>query len=298
MKILVTGTQGQLSRSLLERSAYHEGMSLSAVGRPQLDLVDFAAVHSVITAAAPDVVINAAAYTAVDLAEDESELAFKVNGEAAGEVAAAARAVGARIIQISTDYVFDGRAIQPYAVDAKPNPKSIYGKSKLEGEERVRAAAPADHVIVRTGWVYSPFGRNFVKTMMNLAKSRNSIAVVSDQRGNPSSAVDLAEGLLCLIEIWQQGQNVGLGETYHLAGTGSTNWCAFAEAIFSECERIGAPFAKVVPIDTANYPTKADRPANSMLESSRFETEIGYGMPDWRISLGPVVERLALEISV
>ena len=292
MKVLVTGAQGQLARSILERGATE--FDIIALGRPQLDLELAGSGEDAIAAVRPDIVINAAAYTAVDQAEDEPERAYRINAEAVGEVAAAAGRIGARVIQISTDYVFDGRAEGPYVEDATPNPLGAYGRSKLAGEEEARAANP-EHVIVRTAWVYSPFGRNFVKTMMGAAETRESLSVVDDQLGSPSSALDLADGLLRILETWKQGRATGLGETYHLAGTGSTSWCGFARAIMAECEKRGLPSAEVRAIATADWPTKAVRPANSVMSSARFARDFGYSMPPWEESLGEVVDRLAAE---
>ena len=294
MKVLVTGVQGQLARSLVERAAAGSRIEIIALGRPEIDLEIAGSAEAAVTAIRPEVVINTAAYTAVDQAEDEPERAFRINTEAAGEIAAAGRRVGAPIIQISTDYVFDGRADGPYVEDATPNPLGAYGRSKLAGEEEVRAAN-SEHVIVRTAWVYSPFGRNFVKTMMSAAETRESLSVVDDQLGSPSSALDLADGLLRILETWEQGRATGLGETYHLAGTGSTSWCGFARAIMAECGRRGLPSAEVRAIATADWPTKAARPANSVMSSAKFARDFAYSMPPWEESLGEVVDRLAAE---
>jgi dTDP-4-dehydrorhamnose reductase len=236
-------------------------------------------------------VINAAAYTAVDQAEDEPQKASRINGEAAGEVAAAALEAGASVIQISTDYVFDGRAEGEYAPDETTSPLGAYGRSKLLGEELVRAASP-NHAIVRTSWVYSSYGKNFVKTMMALAESRDEVGVVADQFGNPSSAHDLADGLLAMLARWATDPKAGLGETFHLAGTGTTSWFDFAAATFEQCARLGVPAARVMPIRTANWPTRAERPRNSALDSSKFAATFGYRMPRWRDSLSSVVSRL------
>lgn len=291
MRLLVTGTQGQLARSLVERAASHPQFELVAAGRPELDLEIPGSAAAAVRSIAPDVVINAAAYTAVDQAEDEPDRAMRINGEAAGELAAAARAIGAPIIQISTDYVFDGRSAAPYAEDAPTNPIGAYGRSKLAGEERVRQANP-DHLILRTAWVYSPFGHNFVKTMMRLAQTRDGLTVVADQIGNPSSALDLADGILAMLEGWRDGERIGLGGTYHLAGTGSASWFDFARAIFDECRARGLPAAEVEPIRTADWPTKAARPANSQLDSSKFSQDFDWQMPDWRQSMANAVSRL------
>ena len=293
MKILVTGREGQIARSLLERAAIVPDYEIAALGRPQFDLERPETLHGPIRTIGPDVIINAAAFTAVDLAEDEPERARIVNAEAAGAVAKAARECGACIIQISTDYVFDGNSEGAYSEDAPTNPLGAYGRTKCEGEERVRAET-SDHLIVRTAWVHSPFGRNFVRTMMDLAQDRDTVSVVADQHGNPTSALDLAEGLIGVLEAWRSGET-GLGRTYHLAGTGVTSWCGFAEAIFDECRAAGLPAARVEPIATDDWPTRAPRPRNSALDCSRFLADFGFQMPDWRVSVRKVVARLAAD---
>lgn len=293
MKIAVTGCQGQLSRSLRERGR-GRGLELIMLGRPDFDLDVPESISRAIEATRPDIVVNAAAYTAVDAAEDEPERAFRINGAAAGEVAAAAQAVGARVVHISTDYVFDGTLAEPYGEDAIPSPAGVYGRSKLEGEERVRRNNP-EFVIARTAWVYSPFGKNFVRTMMALARDRDEVSVVDDQRGSPTCALDLADGVLALAERWAVGGRQGLGSTYHLAGTGDATWFELAQHVMQECARLNLPSAKVKPVHTADWATKAKRPANSMLDSGRFAAEFGFTMPHWRQSVTKVVERLASE---
>ena len=261
-----------------------------ALGRPELDLESPGSAAVAIAEAAPDIVINAAAYTAVDQAEDEPERAFRINADAAGEIADAAARTGAAVIQLSTDYVFDGQGEGPYREDAPVNPLGVYGRSKLAGEEQVRAANPR-HAIVRTAWVYSPFGRNFVKSMMAAAATRDRLTVVDDQRGSPTSALDLADGLLAMIEA-----GGGWGETYHLAGGGeATTWCGFAREIMGQCAANHLATVPVEPIRTEDWPTRAVRPRNSVLDSSRFEEAFGFVMPDWRLSAREVVERLARE---
>ena len=287
MKVLVTGAHGQVAQSLIERSAAFPGVELIAVSRPELDLERRGSAKRIIADAAPALVINAAAYTAVDEAEREPDRAFRINAEAAGEVAAAAARAGAGIIQLSTDYVFDGTAEHPYDETAAPNPLSVYGKSKLAGEEAVRSANPR-HVIVRTAWVYSPFGKNFVKTMTAAASSRDKLSVVADQIGTPSSALDLADALLRMIE-----GGPSFGQTYHLAGTGRTSWYGLAVAIMDECRKRGLPAAEVQPIASSDWPTLAQRPANSALNSCKFERDFGYSLPRWEDSLARVIERLS-----
>src|SRR5438270_7399873 len=268
MKLLVTGTDGQLARSLAERVRLHPAIEMVLCGRPDLDLEQAGSSAAVIARVAPDIVINAAAYTAVDQAEEEPERAFRINAHAAGEVAAAAAENGAAVIQLSTDYVFDGCGSGPYREDGLVNPLGVYGRSKLAGEEQVRAANPR-HVVVRTAWVYSPFGRNFVKSIMAAAEARDSLTVVDDQVGSPSSAFDIADGLLQVATA----RRSGLGESYHLAAAGSTSWCGFARAIMDECAKHGLPAADVQPISSGQWPTKAERPRNSVLSSAKFERE-------------------------
>jgi dTDP-4-dehydrorhamnose reductase len=291
MKVLVIGSSGQLAKSLAERARGRAGIEFRVIGRPDADLEVPGSAASAIVAAEPDVVINAAAYTAVDLAEDEPDRAFRVNADAAGEVAAAT-AGKARLIHISTDYVFDGRADGAYAEDAEPNPLNVYGRSKLAGEANVRSAN-ADHLIVRTSWVYSPFGRNFVTTMMAAAEGKDNLTVVDDQRGCPTSALDLAEGILRVIDVWNGGSRAGLGQTYHLVGTGSTSWRGFAQAIMDERRTHGLKTAAVAPIHTKDWPTRAERPRNSTLDSGKFLRDFGFALPQWRSSVADVVGRLA-----
>jgi dTDP-4-dehydrorhamnose reductase len=292
LRILVTGRDGQLARSLAERAAAHPEFELVATSRAEADLSSSGSVAAVIAAVRPDLVVNAAAFTAVDQAEEEPALAFRINTEGAGEAAAAAREVGAAFIQLSTDYVFDGEAEAPYREDAPTNPLSVYGRSKLAGEEAVRAANPA-HLILRTAWVYSPFGRNFLKTMVAAASTRDTLTVVDDQLGSPTSAFDLADGILAISRAWQVEPAQGRGNIFHLAGPEQVSWCAFARTIMEECRQLGLPAAEVKPIKTADWPTAARRPRNSALDSGNFARDFGFSMPELRASVRTVVERLA-----
>lgn len=289
MKVLVTGDEGQLARSIRECGNDHPDIKLQFVSRPTFDLMIPETVRSTIADAAPDVVVNAAAYTAVDRAEDEPDIAFQINAAGAEAVASAAESIGAGVIQISTDYVFDGRKSSAYLEDDKTNPLGIYGESKLEGEQRIRSANPK-HFIVRTGWVYSPFGQNFVKSIMNAARTRDGLRVVADQFGNPTSALDLAEGLLRMV-----GANAW-GETYHLAGAGSTSWHEFAREIMAQCSDLGLASVPVEPIRTDEWPTRARRPACSILNSDKFAADFCFSMPARQGSLRKVVQMLAATI--
>ena len=292
MKVLVTGTRGQLVRSLIERRAGWPEIDVAAVGRAEADLEAPGSVARAIAAHRPDAVVNAAAFTAVDLAEDEPDRTLRINRDAAGEAAAAARSIGAPIIQLSTDYVFDGEQAGAYDETALTAPLGVYGHSKLAGEERVRSAQP-DHLILRTAWVYSPFGRNFVKSTISAAADRDTLSVVDDQRGSPTSALDLADAIFHVLDEWRRRSRTGLGQTYHLVGSGETSWFGFAEVIMRLCSALGLPHAAVVPITTADWPTRARRPHNSVLDSSKFARDFGVRLPDWRGSLDTVVRRLA-----
>ena len=289
--MLVTGREGQIARSIAEHAADHPNLEIIFTTRNEADLSSSGSIAGAIATVRPDLVINAAAYTAVDQAEEEPALAFRINAEGAGEAAAAGREVGAAIIQLSTDYVFDGRAREPYGEDAPTEPLSVYGRSKLAGEEAVRAANP-DHLILRTSWVYSPFGRNFVKTMVAAAHERDVLNVVDDQAGCPTSALDLAGAVLAIAERWRQGDRAGMGETYHLAGSGSGSWCALASEVMAQCRLRGLPAAEVRPIATADWPTRAMRPAYAVLDCAKADRDLGLRLPDWRRSVADTVDRL------
>lgn len=288
MRILVTGREGQVARSLAERVGGHE---LVFAGRPDLDLADAASIEATVAAVAPDLVVSAAAYTAVDKAEDEPALAMAVNGDGPGVLARAAARIGAPVIHLSTDYVFDGTLDRPYREEDPVAPIGAYGASKLAGEEAVRASG-ARYAIVRTAWVYSPFGANFVKTMLRFGAERDEMKVVEDQIGCPTSALDIADGLHAIVAAWQGAAARGADAVHHLAGTGETSWADFARAIFAASAARGGPSAAVVGIPTSGYPTRAKRPANSRLDCTRFADTFGYRAPDWRRSTEEVVSRL------
>ncbi|MBC2884675.1 dTDP-4-dehydrorhamnose reductase [Ochrobactrum sp. CM-21-5] len=291
MKFLVTGREGQVVQSLIEKASQHSDLQVIALGRPVLDLVKPETVHNAIAAIKPDFVISAAAYTAVDLAEDERELAFAVNATGAQAVAEAAKACNVPVIHLSTDYVFAGDADEPYVESDATGPRSVYGSSKLEGERLVAQANPR-HILLRTAWVYSPFGKNFVKTMLKLAETRNALSVVSDQWGNPTSALDIADAIIHVADHLAATPDFSAYSVYHLAGRGDTNWSGFARAIFSESAKLGGPTATVRDIATADYPTKTARPANSRLSTAKFQEVFNWSAPQWQTSLRDVVIRL------
>ena len=289
MRILVTGKEGQVVRSLIERAP--PGVEVAALGRPGLDLADPDSIARAFDEEFADVVVNAAAYTAVDKAETEEPLASRINGEGAGLVAEQARRIGAPVIQLSTDYVFDGSLDRPYREEDPTGPVGAYGRSKLTGELAVAAANPR-HAILRTAWVYSPYGANFLKTMLRLGETREEVRVVADQRGSPTSALDIADAV---IEVARQLMNEPSPQKYgvfHMTGAGEATWAEFAAAVFAEAELLGRGPVRVVPISTADYPTPARRPANSRLDGARLLRDYGVAPPPWRDSLKSVVRRL------
>jgi len=289
VKLLVTGKDGQVVTSLLERGQAVQGVEIIAAGRPRLDLLDANSIAETIAAEQPDIVVSAAAYTAVDQAEDDAEAAFAINADGAGAVAAAAARIGAPVIHLSTDYVFPGDGDGPYTEDDTTGPASVYGRSKLAGEEAVAAAHPR-HVILRTAWVYSPFGKNFLKTMLRLAKDRDELRVVGDQWGNPTSALDIADGILAVAQELTHGKaSYGV---FHMTAAGSTNWSGFAEHILNASRDAGGPFARVQGILTSEYPTRAVRPGNSRLSCEKLRSVYGVELPGWQASTVQTVQRL------
>jgi dTDP-4-dehydrorhamnose reductase len=291
LRIIVIGKQGQVARALAERGLAQE-VDIVCIGRPEIDLAVVDSIERVIEAVRGDIIVNAAAYTAVDKAESEPDIAWRVNAEGARAVAAAAARTGRPIVQISTDYVFDGAQGRPYREEDPVGPVSVYGRTKLEGERAVALVNPF-HIVVRTSWVYSPFGANFLKTMLRLGLSRQSIQVVADQWGTPTSALDIADGLLHMgRKLVAQPENTALRGVFHMTGSGATNWAGFAAVIFEQAARYGRAPITVAPITTAQYSTPAKRPANSRLDVSRLQNVYGVVLPDWRVSVENCVKRL------
>jgi dTDP-4-dehydrorhamnose reductase len=283
-KVVVTGAGGQLGRELVERAPPTE---LVALGRDALDIADAGAVEERLAALQPMLLINAAAYTAVDRAESEPELARRINSDGAGNLARACRTLGIRLIHVSTDFVFDGRSSTPYRPQAPTGPLGAYGESKLAGEQAVREALP-DALIVRTGWVYSRFGSNFVKTMLRLMTERDSLNVVSDQVGTPTWAAGLARAL------WVFAASPELGGTYHWSDAGVASWYDFAQAIAEEgraCGLLPGPVS-LRPIATSDYPTPARRPAYSVLDKRASWEALGLEGEHWRVQLRRMLNEL------
>jgi len=291
MKLLATGANGQVARALVEAAA-KRSIDLLALGRPELDLTQPITVEQAVEKIAPDFVINTAAFTAVDLAEKESEVAFAVNGYGAGVLATICNQRKLPIIHLSTDYVFDGSKKRPYTEIDETSPLGIYGHSKLDGEKAV-IAKNARHIILRTAWIYSPFGDNFVKTMLRLSDSQSILKVIDDQRGCPTYAPHVAEGIL---EITSKLYNIDKSESpwgiYNIAGLGETTWYWFAREIFAQSEKNSGPTAQVQAITTEQYPTPASRPANSRLNCTKLEQVFGITLPNWREGTADCVSRL------
>ncbi|WP_339477075.1 dTDP-4-dehydrorhamnose reductase [Pseudomonas sp. RL_5y_Pfl2_69] len=281
MKILISGKTGQVAVELQKHLA---GLGeLVVLGRDVLDLAVPGQIRSQVRAHRPDLIINAAAHTAVDQAESEPELAFAINGIAPGVFAEEAAALGIPLIHYSTDYVFDGRKPAPYTEDDATNPLGVYGKSKLAGELAI-AASGAQHVILRTSWVYSTHGKNFLLTMQRLLQERPELRVVADQIGAPTWAGTIAQSTRALIERWQTGE-AGAWGTYHLTAQGETSWFGFTQAIAEHLSAQGKSCASLEPIPASAYPTPAARPQNSRLDCSRLAREWNVTQPDWQSAL-------------
>jgi dTDP-4-dehydrorhamnose reductase len=285
MRVLVTGARGQLGSDVV-RVLGAAGIALLTPGRDELDLLAPDSIDRSVAAYRPDWIVNCAAYTRVDLAESEAELAFAVNRDATGRLAAAAARHGARLLHISTDFVFNGRQSRPYRETDAPDPLGVYGQSKLAGEQAVAAALP-DAVIVRTSWVYGIHGHNFVKTMLRLALQGRPLRVVDDQIGVPTWAQDIAAVLLRLISADARG-------LFHYASAGSTSWHGFAQAVLDEAAALDFALEtrSVEPIPTTAYPTAATRPAYSVLDTGKIERRLALAIPGWRDSLVNMLKEL------
>ena len=292
-KIFIVGDHGQMARALA-RVYSARGDMVKSAGRAKVDIADEPAVQSVVLAFRPDLVINAAAYTAVDKAEDDADQAYRVNRDGARYVAAAARATAAPLIHISTDYVFDGTKSTPYLETDLTNPIGIYGQSKLAGEAAVAAEIP-DHVILRTSWVYSADGSNFVKTMLRLAGERDEIGVFDDQWGAPTFAADLAAAIATIGEsLLSVPDRSAVCGFYHATGSGETTWYRFARAIMELSAAKGGPSCRVHPITTSQHPMRARRPANSRLDGSKLARILGIRLPTWQTSLDRCLDQLII----
>lgn len=288
-RLAVTGLNGQVVSAIIERAP--KDFEIIALGRPQLELARRDAVLSTLRHAGCDVIINAAAYTQVDKAEKEADLAMRVNADGARNVAEAAAALGTPLLHLSTDYVFSGLKKSPYVEEDVTGPTNVYGRSKLAGEANIKKTF-SNYVILRTAWVYSPFGVNFVKTMLRLGTDREEVRVVADQIGNPTNALDIADALITISKKLKFSDHSDLRGVFHLTGRGEASWADVAEAVFQIAQSQGHKPVRVCPITTQDYPTLASRPANSRLDNAKLERIYGIRLPDWRISLTACVKRL------
>ncbi len=296
MPIIITGATGQVGGALVKRL----GRAAVGLSRRELDLTQLDTLGKTLDRLAPEIIINPAGYTAVDRAEDEEQLAFRVNSEAPGVMARWAADHQVPLVHFSTDYVFDGVATKPWREDDKPNPLSVYGASKLAGEQAIRSAGGI-HLIVRTSWIYASAGNNFLRTIVRLGRERNELRIVADQFGAPSSAGLIADVVAAIVERPRHALDELFGTSrglVHVAASGHTTWYGFAVAIVEGLRSRGVKLAiaSIVPITTAEYPSKAKRPANSKLDLSRLREVFGITTPEWRVALSPELDQLAREL--
>lgn len=293
--ILILGASGQLGTELV-RLARLNGVAHRAMARPEFDFSKPELVASCFAEVTPRIVINAAAYTAVDAAEGDEPAARAANEAGPAQLAAMCAQAGIPLMHVSTDYVFDGQKGEPYVERDPTNPTGVYGRTKRDGELAILASGgPA--VILRTSWVYAAHGKNFVRTMMNAARQGRTLRVVADQRGTPTSAVALAETILAVIaQIKTQGWQERFGGVFHATNTGETSWHGFATEIFRIAAEYGQPMPDITPITTADWPTPARRPADSRLDCSKLRAVFGLNLPAWEASLRPVVAAILGEV--
>ena len=289
MKILVLGSQGQLGRCLEDQfsNSYYEVIFAS---RSEIDLGNTDQIYSNLSNINPDVVINAAAYTFVDKAESEKEKAILINETAVANIASICKKVNCWFVHISTDYLFDGNSKRPYVESDKPNPQCVYGKSKLNGELSI-IESNCKYIIIRTAWVYSEHGNNFLKTMLKLEQTNNEVSVVSDQFGTPTYAQDLARAIIQILKYLNTDKVQGI---YNYAGSSLCSWADFAELIFEESHKLNdkKDITKVINIKSSDYPTTVKRPSFSALDNSLFESTFNFSGSDWKVGVKEVVKVL------
>lgn len=290
MKILVTGKNGQVVTSILNHPLAKQHKIIT-FGRPEIDLSEYDKLKSAIKEANPDIIISSAAYTAVDKAETESDIAYVINALAPKAIGEIASELNIPVIHISTDYVFSGDKSTSYKEEDATGPIGVYGKTKLEGEKFL-AAATSNHVILRTAWVYSPYGNNFVKTMLRLGETRDELNVVADQQGCPTYAPEIAQACITIAERITKDKSKELRGIFNLTGQGKASWAQFAKKIFAEAEKFGCKKIKVNEITTDQYPTPAKRPKNSLLSSQKLLDIHGIELDNWEKSTKKCVEIL------
>jgi dTDP-4-dehydrorhamnose reductase len=281
MRVLLFGGDGQVGHALQSCGPFADELVVAT--RRECDLTDAESLGRLVRRLRPDVIVNAAAYTAVDKAESDREMCFAVNAAAPAVMAAEAAALGAKLVHYSTDYVFDGDKTTPYVEEDPTGPRNIYGASKLAGEQAI-AKAGGEFFILRTSWVYGDHGANFMKTMFRLRAELPELRIVADQRGAPTSAVAIAEATVRILK--SAGTGHWVSDVFHMTAAGATSWYEFAKAIFA---RAGGPTPSLVPIGTADYPTPATRPANSVLSNDKFASKFGFRLPKWQEQLDAVM---------
>ena len=293
-RVLVTGADGQVGRALIQEFA--DSAEVIACNRSALDLSNPDQIRNKIHETAPDVILNAGAYTAVDRAETEQDLAMAINGRAPGILATEAAHTGALLVHYSTDYVFDGSKTGPWREDDQKNPLSVYGSTKLAGEEAIRKAG-GRYLIFRTSWVYAPEGKNFVLTMLRLGRERDTLNVVDDQVGAPTTAGELARATDTIVSgiiEGKYGNESNWAGTYHMTCAGSVSWCGFARAIFERATQLlDGKSPRVNPIATTDYPTPAKRPHNSVLSNEKLHKRFGIQLAPWQSALDEVLTAIS-----
>lgn len=295
MRLLIVGREGQIARSLREAASGDNDLVLQSVGRPEVDLLQPGTVARAIARFRPDIVVNAAAYTAVDMAEDEPDVAFAINRDGAREIAAAAASEGVPIIHFSTDYVFDGKKPSPYEEQDAPNPQSVYGRSKLEGERAVMLAN-ARHIILRTSWVYAPFGSNFVRTIWRKLVEGQRLKIVNDQTGYPTYAPDLAGATIALgRQLVRKGWQSDYAGITHIVGSEAVSWYDFGRLIAKRYTAELAGSAEIIPVSSSEYAARAVRPANSRLSTKRLQSVFDIRLPSLQLSLDGCLDRMLQE---
>ncbi|MEO6829170.1 MAG: dTDP-4-dehydrorhamnose reductase [Acidobacteriaceae bacterium] len=288
-RILITGRDGQLGWELAQSLAPLG--EVTATSRAELDLASDDSIRAAVRRVQPQLIVNAAAYTAVDRAESEMQMAQRINADAVATLAAEAKAVGAAVIHYSTDYVFDGAKAAPYVEGDTPMPLNVYGRTKLAGEQAL-AAAGISWLVLRTSWIYGTRGKNFLLTVLKLAAEKPELRIVADQTGAPTAAKEIAVATAAIAEHWMNSRD--RSGIYHLTAAGETSWHGFASEAM-RLRSIATPtekFARLIPIPTSEYPTPAARPRNSRLDCSRLEQDFGVRLPDWKISLADTVRHL------
>ncbi|MGC2581199.1 MAG: dTDP-4-dehydrorhamnose reductase [Acidobacteriaceae bacterium] len=296
-RVLILGAAGQVGREL--QRSFRDYGTIVAVDRESVDLAVPEQIAELVSRTRPTLILNAAAYTAVDRAESEVEMAMAINAEAPRVLAEESRKLGALLVHYSTDYVFDGTKQGPWTEDDAPQPLNAYGKSKLAGEEAIRRVGGAS-LVFRTSWIYGPHGKNFLLTMLRLGSERESLSVVDDQFGAPTSSIDLADATRTIVEgavAGRFGSPASWAGLYHMTCAGSTSWCGFAHAIFERAgDLLDGRRPAVKPIASSEYPVPAQRPQNSVLSNARLQERFGVALPAWEAALDEVLGRLRAEV--